>query len=165
MVELLTIKDLDEVDRRILSILQTKGNLSNVEIARTINLSPPATHARIKRLEKYGFIDLYTAHLNREKLGYGLLCFIFVKISAHQTKELEPFESAIQKIPEILECHHITGEDDYLLKVVIKNTEHLKNFIRNKISSFPHISGIHTCLSYEEVKVSTQLPMKDEQDV
>ncbi|MGM8212507.1 Lrp/AsnC family transcriptional regulator [Virgibacillus sp. W0430] len=159
MIELLTSKDLDEVDRRLLEILQTEGDLSNVEIARKINLSPPATHARVKRLEKAGFIKDYTALLNRERLGYGLLCFIFVKKSAHQTKELEPFESAVRKFPEIIECHHITGEHDYLLKVVIKNTEDLKNFIRHKISSFPHISSIQTCLSYEEVKATTVLPI------
>ena len=159
MVESLASRGLDEVDRRILEVIQKEGNLSNVEIARKINLSPPATHARIKRLEKEGFINEYVALLNQEKLGYDLLCFIFVKKSAHQTKQLEPFESAIRNMPEVLECHHITGEHDYLLKVVIKNTEDLKNLIRNKISAHENISGIYTSLSYEEVKSTTALPI------
>lgn len=159
MVESLINKKLDEVDKKILNILQTKGHLSNVEIARKVNLSPPATHGRIKRLENDGYIDKHVTILNQEKLGYDLLCFIYVKTNVHLAEKLEPFEESICAMPEVLECHHITGEHDYLLKVVIKNSKDLKNFIGNKLSSLGNISGIQTSLSYEVLKNTTVIPI------
>src|SRR5699024_2652674 len=121
MVKSFTNKGFDEIDRQILQLLQKDTTLTNVDIARKVNLSPPATHSRVKRLEKEGYIERYTAVLNREKLGYDLLCFIYIKTNEHLTEKLQPFETAIKKMDEVLECHHITGEYDYLLKVVIKN--------------------------------------------
>lgn len=159
MIDTLTSKELDEIDKLILKTIQTNANLSNVELARKVNLSPPATHGRIKRLESEGYIHNYVTILDREKLGFDLLCFISVKTSIHQTEQLEAFEKAIVSMPEVLECHHITGEYDFLLKVVLKDSKDLKNFIGNKLSSHGSISGIQTNLSYEEVKSSTALPL------
>lgn len=159
MIDTLTTeKELDNIDRLLLEALQEKADLSNVELARMVNLSPPATHGRIKRLENEGFIHNYATILDREKLGFDLLCFINVKTSIHQTGQLEEFEKAIISMPEVLECHHITGEYDFLLKVVLKNSKDLKNFIGNKLSSHGSISGIQTNLSYEELKYTTALP-------
>jgi DNA-binding Lrp family transcriptional regulator len=157
MLELLT--KLDDVDKKILGILQRNGNLSNVEIAKEVNLSPPATHGRIKRLEKEGIIHSHVTVLNREKLGYDLLCFIYVKTNEHTNEKLEPFEQAICAMPEVLECHHITGEYDYLLKVVIKNSSDLKNFIGNKLSTHGNISGVQTSLAYDVLKSTTVIPI------
>lgn len=159
MVESFISKGLDEIDRQILTLLQRDATLSNVEIARFVNLSPPATHARVKRLEKEGYIDRYTTVLNREKLGYDLLCFIYIKTNEHLTEKLKPFEEAMMNMDEVLECHHITGEYDYLLKVVIQNSSDLRNFIVNKISSIQNVSGIQTSLSYEVVKSSYSIPI------
>lgn len=159
MIDSLTNKELDDIDQLILKTIQTNANLSNVELARMINLSPPATHGRMKRLESEGYIKNYVTILNREKLGFDLLCFIYVKTSIHQTEQLEAFEEAIVSMPEVLECHHITGEYDFLLKVVLKDSSDLKNFIGNKLSSHGSISGIQTSLSYEEVKSTTALPL------
>src|SRR5690625_1266321 len=159
MIYSLTNKEFDDIDQLILKTIQTNANLSNVELARMINLSPPATHGRMKRLEQEGYIKNYVTILNREKLGFDLLCFIYVKTSIHQTEQLEAFEEAIVSMPEVLECHHITGEYDFLLKVVLKDSSDLKNFIGNKLSSHGSISGIQTSLSYEEVKSTTALPL------
>ncbi len=158
MVESLISKNLDDVDKRILEILQEDAHLSNVEIARKVSLSPPATHGRVKRLENEGYIEKYASILNREKLGYDLLCFIYIKTNVHQTEKLEPVEEAICALPEVLECHHITGEYDYLLKVVIKNSKDLKDFIGNKLTH-GNISGVQTSLSYEVLKSTTALPI------
>lgn len=161
MLESLTRVEFDEIDRKLLGILQKEASISNVELARRVNLSPPATHARIKRLESEGVIDQYVTLLNREKLGFDLVCFILVKTTSHQKKENEQIQKAIREMPEILECHTITGEYDYMIKAVIKNSKDLRNFVGTKLSSLPGVSGIHTSLSYEELKSTTVLPITD----
>ncbi|MBI3164015.1 MAG: Lrp/AsnC family transcriptional regulator, partial [Chloroflexi bacterium] len=108
---------LDNVDKSLLRALQVDGRLSNVELARKISLSPPATHARLRRLEKDGYIRNYTAVVNREKAGYDLLCFIHISMQMHQLDQVDRFRKTIRQMAEVLECHHITGEYDYLLKV------------------------------------------------
>ncbi|MFJ5769243.1 Lrp/AsnC family transcriptional regulator [Psychrobacillus sp. NPDC093180] len=152
-------KILDEVDFHILDILQNEGQISNAEIAKRVNLSPPATHARIKRLEKEGYIDRHVVILNQEKLGYDLLSFIFMSTNIHQHEKLKALEEALESIPEVLECHCITGEYDYLLKVANKDRRELENFIR-KLNTLG-ISRIQTSLALREIKYSTVLPIQE----
>lgn len=151
---------LDSVDLQILDILQREVQISNAKIARRVNLSPPATHTRIKRLESEGFIDRQVAILNQEKLGFDLLCYVFMSTNIHQEKELEALESSLTTMTEILECHCLTGEYDYLLKVVIRDRQELDSFIRklNRLG----ISRIQTNLSLREVKYSTVLPISED---
>src|SRR5699024_4192225 len=153
-------KELDDIERLLLKTIQNNASLSNVELAKKVNLSPPATHGRMKRLEQEGYIKHYVIILNLENICLDLLCFIYVKTSIHQTVELEAYEAAIVAMSEVLECHHSTGEYNFLLKVVLKDSSDLKNFIGNKLSSHGSISGIQTSLSYEEVKSTTALPLK-----
>lgn len=150
-------KILDHIDLQILDLLQTESQISNAELARRVNLSSPATHARVKRLEKEGFIKWQVAILNQEKLGFDLLCYVFINTHIHQMSQLDELEAELQKLPEIMECHCITGEYDYLLKVVIHDRNNLDQFIRklNKLG----ISRILTNLSVREVKNSTILPI------
>src|SRR5205807_9573797 len=101
---------LDELDIALLRTLQQDGRLSNVDLARTINLSSPATHTRLRRLEQQGYIRQYTALLNQEKVGYDLLCFILVSLQNLQSEQLEKSHEIIRCLPEVLECHYITGE-------------------------------------------------------
>jgi len=89
---------LDEVDKRLLRALQQDGRLSNVELARKVHLSPPATHARVRRLEKEGYIRQYAAVVSREKTGYDLLCFIHVSLQMHQLEQVENFRQAIRSV-------------------------------------------------------------------
>ncbi|RST70819.1 Lrp/AsnC family transcriptional regulator [Siminovitchia acidinfaciens] len=159
MLESLTRIEFDEIDRKLLNTLQKDATISNVELARRVNLSPPATHTRIKRLEREGVIEQYVTLLNKEKLGFDLICFIFLKATSHQKRENEQIQKAILEMPEILECHSITGEYDYFIKAVIKNSKDLKNFVAIKLSSLPGISGIYTSISYEELKSTTNLPI------
>lgn len=151
-------KPLDMVDRQILKVLQNEAQLSNAEIARKVNLSPPATHARIKRLENEGYINQYAAILNKQKLGYDLLLYIFVSTQVHQSEQLDALEQAIKDMPEILEFHCLTGEYDYLLKVVTKDRNELELLIR-KLNLLSGVTRIQTNLSLREVKVSTALPI------
>lgn len=150
-------KILDALDIQILDILQKESQISNAELARRVNLSPPATHTRIKRLESEGFINRQVAILNPEKLGFDLLCYVFISTNIHQAEQLDILENALEAMPEILECHCLTGEYDYLLKVVIRDRRELDSFIRklNKLG----ISRIQTNLSLREIKHSTVLPI------
>jgi DNA-binding Lrp family transcriptional regulator len=151
---------LDEVDKRLLRALQLDGRLSNVELARSVHLSPPATHARLRRLEKEGYIRQYAAVMNREKTGYDLLCFIHVSLQMHQLEQVEKFREATRQMPEVLECHHITGEYDYLLKVALRNRKDLERFLVDRLTPIPGVGRIHTSLVLTEVKATMALPLE-----
>jgi Lrp/AsnC family leucine-responsive transcriptional regulator len=151
---------LDNLDRAILYALQINGRMSNVELAQRINLSPPATHARIKRLEQRGYIRQYVALLDQEKVGYDMLCFVNISLQLHQPEQVEAIREAIREMPEVLECYHVTGEFDYLLKVVIKNRKDLERFVIDRLTSVPGVARIHTSLVLNQVKSTTELPVE-----
>jgi len=151
---------LDALDQRILDELQKDARISNAELARRVNLSPPATHARVKRLEEKETIQQYVALLDRQRTGYDMLCFVRVSLQLHDLAQVIGFHEAVRKIPEVLECHHVTGDYDYLLKVVAHNTEDLENFLVNRLTPIPGVAQIHTSLVLREVKNSTILPLK-----
>lgn len=159
MIEYSLENGLDEQDIAILRELQCDGRISNVELARRINLSPPATHARTKRLEEQGFIRQYVALLDMEKVGYDLLCFVSVSLQLHQVEGLENFKVIMSQLPEVLGCYHVTGEFDYLLKVVIRNRQDLQNFLVEKLTPIPGVARIYTSLVLTEVKSTTALPL------
>lgn len=156
-LETIVNKVLDGIDLNLLDLLQKNAQLSNAELAKLVNLSPPATHARIKRLEKEGFIDKQVAILNHNKLGFDLLCYISISTNIHQEEAIAELEDVLSRMEEILECHCLTGEYDYLLKVANKDTRGLESFIKklNKLG----ISKINTSLALREIKSSTVLPI------
>lgn len=150
---------LDALDRAILKHLQADGSLSNAELARRINLSPPAVHARVKRLEESGYIRGYAALVDPEKAGFDMLCFVHISLQMHQPRQVEDFRAAVREIPEVLECYHVTGEYDYLLKVVIRNRRDLERFAIERLTPIPGVARIHTSLVLTEVKSTTVLPL------
>jgi len=156
-MESVTSKVLDKVDIQILDLLQREAKLSNIEISKRVNLSPPAVHIRIKRLENEGFIKRQVAILDQEKLGFDLLCFIFMSTNIHQAEKLDALENVLRSMPEVLECHCLTGEYDYLLKIANRDRKELEAFIRklNKLG----ITRIQTSLALREIKDSTLLPI------
>ena len=151
---------LDELDRRLLGELQTDARIANAELARRLNLSPPAVHARVRRLEEQGYIRGYVALLDRERLGFDMLCFIQISLQLHQIEQVNHFRTTIQQIPEVLECHHVTGEYDYLLKIAVRNRQELERLVMEKLTPIPGVARIHTSLVFSEVKTSTALPVK-----
>ncbi|KAA3657794.1 MAG: Lrp/AsnC family transcriptional regulator [Chloroflexi bacterium] len=159
MIEYSAGNELDEIDASILQELQRNGRISNADLARHINLSPPATHARLKRLEQAGFIDEYVTMLNRDRLGFDMLCFVNISLQMHQPEEVERFRKAIEAVPEVLECFHVTGEFDYLLKVVIHNQKDLERFLVKRLTPIPGVARIYTSLVVNEVKSTTALPL------
>jgi DNA-binding Lrp family transcriptional regulator len=151
--------NLDALDHQILSELQRDARIANAELARRLNLSPPAVHARVRRLEEQGFIRGYVALLDRERLGFDMLCFIQISLQLHQIEQVNHFRTTIQQIPEVLECHHVTGEYDYLLKVAVRNRQELERLVMEKLTPIPGVARIHTSLVFSEIKASTALPL------
>ena len=152
--------NLDELDRHILHELQSDARIANAELARRLNLSPPAVHARVRRLEEQGYIRGYVALLDRERLGFDMFCFIQISLQLHQIEQVNHFRTTIQQIPEVLECHHVTGEYDYLLKIAVRNRQELERLVMEKLTPIPGVARIHTSLVFSEVKTSTALPVK-----
>jgi DNA-binding Lrp family transcriptional regulator len=151
--------ELDEIDRAILRILQADGRVTNADLARQVALSPPAVHARVRRLEEAGVVQRYVALLDREAMGYELLCLINISMERHRRKDIEQVRLAVQAMPEVLECHHLTGEFDYQLKVVVRNRKELEQFVLDRLSTIPSIAHIRTSLVFSEIKSTTELPL------
>lgn len=149
--------EVDEIDAHILRELQQDSAISQVELARRINLSPPAIHARIRRLEELGYIRQYVALLDREKLGYDMLCLVNVTLQLHQVEQMNAFRAAIQQMPEVLECFFVTGDYDYLLKVMVRNRTELEHFLMDKLTPIPGVARIATSLVLGEVKNTTAI--------
>lgn len=151
------LDDLDDLDKAILTELQNDSAISNVELARRISLSPPAVHARIKRLEELGYVRQYVAILDREKVGYDMLCVISVTLQLHHMDAINRFREAIQQLPEVLEAYFVTGEFDYLLKVVVRSRKELEAFLMEKLTPIPGIARIATSIVLTEIKYTTSL--------
>lgn len=150
---------LDELDILILQQVQTDCSISNSELARRINLSQPATHTRLKRLRTAGIIRQSVSLLDRSKLGMNMNCFIQIQLNAHDTSTFDLFQKAVNEMPEVLECHHLTGVYDYLLKVVLKDQDHLGRFVRERLANLRDVRQITTSVVLFEVKSTTALPL------
>jgi Lrp/AsnC family leucine-responsive transcriptional regulator len=148
---------LDELDKKILALLQENARWTYKEIAQKINLSLTPVHDRIKRLENEGVIEKYVGILNKNKLGLGLTVYSQVTI-IRQTKEVsEIFDEAIKKLPEVVECNFVSGSFDYLLKIVVPDMESYHNFHQMKLSLIPGVSLINSYFVMLEVKNTTEI--------
>jgi Lrp/AsnC family leucine-responsive transcriptional regulator len=150
----------DELDRSILESLQTNGRISNADLARKIHLSQPAVHNRIKRLERRGVIRQYVAILDREVVGYDLMCLVYLYLDEDTPPNWDEFEAMIQAADEILECYRTTGEYDIAMKVVVQSREQLDRFIRDKLVALPFISRVKTNIIIGDIKETTALALK-----
>ncbi len=156
--------ELDDTDRSILTELQADSSISNVELARRISLSPPAVHARIKSLEERGYVLQYAAILDREKVGYDMLCLVNVTLQMHNMENINLFRDAVNQMPEVLECYFITGEFDYLLKVAVRSRKELERFLMEKLTPIPGIARIATSIVLTEIKFTTSLDLSSDED-
>lgn len=148
---------LDDIDVSILETLQIDGRISFSDLARRVNLSQPAVYQRVKRLEKRGYIRDYVARLDRSTIGYDLLCFIHINIQVHSYERIVEFREAVMNLSEVIECHHLTGSYDYLLKVVLRNRDDLERFAIERIASLPGVNRVQTSVVLSEVKSTTAL--------
>jgi DNA-binding Lrp family transcriptional regulator len=152
-------RPLDELDRRILGLLQEDASASSAELARRVGLSAPGLQKRLRRLREAGVITRQVALLNREAVDLDLLCFVHVTLAHHQPDGVSGFRRAVQDMPEVLECHHLTGEFDYLLKVVAANHRELEHFLVHRLTPIPGVDRIRTSIVLNEIKASTALPV------
>jgi DNA-binding Lrp family transcriptional regulator len=150
---------LDDKDLAILALLQEDGRISNVDLAARVDLSPPATHARLKRLQAAGYIQRFTALLDQEKVGFDMTCIVSISLRQHGVRELAQFRSRIMGMANVLECYHVTGEFDYFLKIVVRSRKDLQRFVEQELTPIPGVSRIHTSLVLDEIKLTTALPI------
>ena len=150
---------LDEQDIALLAALQENAAISNLELAERIGMSPSATHTRVKRLEGGGYIDQRLTLLNRERLGFDMLCLIHVRLQTHQIAQIEDFYKMMRASGQVLECYHVTGEYDYVLKVALRNRVELRAFVLEQLTPIPFIATVQTSIVFEEVKFTTALPL------
>ena len=150
---------IDETDYALLALLQKDGRASNVKLAENLNLSETPCWRRLKRLEDTGFIKGYQANLNRRQLGFGVLAFVQICFAIHTDDLPEQFEQAIQGIPEVLSCHNVSGEADYLLQIVSEDLETYEKLLRGVIRRLSGVTSIKSSFSLREVKASTNLPL------
>ena len=153
---------LDRIDRKILSLLQDNGRITNAKLAQEVGLSPPPMLERVKKLEKSGVIKKYVALVDPRKLDRGTMAFVAVSLRFHRQDAIEEFVTEIQKIPEVLECHHITGEEDYLLKIAVRDIEEYERFLRTKLTGFSGISRLKTYFILNTLKQDTKIPVDEE---
>lgn len=150
---------LDKKDRLLLRYLQEDARITNAELARRVDLSPPGLQKRLRRLEESGIVDRYVTLLNREAVGYDMLCFVQVTLRRHEPNAISHFRQVVQDMPEVLECFHVTGEFDYLLKVAVHNRKHLEHFLMETLTPVPGMDTIRTSLVLSDIKVSTAVEL------
>ena len=150
------------MDLRILDQLQHDGALSNVELAKRVCLSPSPCLARVKAMEVGGVIQRYVALANAAELGLGLTVFISISLKAQSKATLAKFESHIDLHNEIMECYLMTGDSDYLLRVVVSDMAALERFILEKLSPIPGVEKIRSSFALKQVRYKTALPLPDQ---
>lgn len=150
---------LDATDRGILQMLQEDAFLTTKELAARLELTTTPVYERVKRLERDGYISRYSALLDRRKIGLSLLVYCDVALKEHNRDFLLRFEESVVGLPEVLECHHITGEYDYVLKVVARDMDDYQRFIKEKLAALENIGRVQSHFVMTEVKNSTVLPV------
>ena len=152
---------IDDKDRRILEILQRDGRVTNVELARAVELTPAATAERVRKLEERGVLKGSTALLDPHALGLGLLAFIFVRVDDKDDLlgRAESTAEELAALPSVLELHHLAGEDCFLLKVRARDTDDLYRILRDDFGPFKAIRGTRTTIVLKTVKETTRLPL------
>jgi DNA-binding Lrp family transcriptional regulator len=161
----MTTTALDRIDIRILNELQQNSDLTNVELASRVHLSPSPCLARVRTLEKLGVIDRRIAILDPAMLGIGVTAFIQVKLEKQVQLSLENFTRAIDRLSQVMECYLMTGDSDYLLRVMVSDIEALEDLIVNKLSRIQGVTSIRSNLALKRISHKTVLPIDPSQPV
>jgi Lrp/AsnC family leucine-responsive transcriptional regulator len=155
--------ELDAIDRRILQVLQAQGRITYDELAAQVSLSSSATLRRVKRLEETGVIAGYVALVAPERVGLGLTAYINVRLEkntdSHKRSPMDLFTAAVQTWPEVVECAALTGEMDYLLRVLVRDMAHYSRFIMDSLLRHPSVQDCKTSFMLQRLKGTTALPV------
>ena len=150
---------LDRFDRAILDALQTDGRISNVQLAQAVNLSESACLRRVRALEQEGYIDRYAALVNQAAVGMPGNIFVHIGLHREEERELAAFEDAVRAIPEVMECFLMTGEFDYLLRVVVADMADFERLHRDALTRLPGVARVNSSVAIRTVQKKTQLPL------
>ena len=150
---------LDNTDRKILAALQADASLTNVELARRVHLSPSPCLARVKALQKAGIIRRQVALLDPEAVGLGVSVFVSISLREQSTAALAKFERQIESCDEVMECYLMTGDADYLLRVVVADIRAFERFVLERLSPIPGVEKIRSSFTLKQVRYKTELPL------
>ncbi len=152
---------LDATDLQLLRHLQEDGRLSNAKLAQRVSLSETPCWHRLRKLEADGYIQGYQAMLDRRKLGLGELAFISLNFSPHTAEAFAALEKLVEESHEVLSCHRVTGEADFVMMVVAQDLDCVRDFIDTVLRTLPNVATVRTSLSLQEVKFSSKLPLAE----
>ncbi len=150
---------MDSIDKKLLKLLQTDSKKTTKELSLKLDLSVTAVYERIKKLEREGIIQNYVALINRSKVDKGFIVFCHIKLIQHTREFLTKFENQVVKLSEILECHHVSGDYDYILKIAVKDMEEYREFLVTKLTTLEHIGSTHSTFMISEVKNTTLIEL------
>jgi Lrp/AsnC family transcriptional regulator, leucine-responsive regulatory protein len=154
---------LDDIDRRILEVLQDDARISNVELAGRVGLSPSPCLRRVRDLEESGIVRRYVALLDPGAVGLGVSVFVQVSLERQAEKGLDTFEKRVLARPEVLECYLMTGDADYLLRVVVPDVAAFERFLLDHLTRIPGVASIKSSFALKQVKYRTSLPLAREE--
>ena len=147
----------DDIDKRLLDLLQKDSKQTNKELSNKLNLSVTAVYERIKKLERQGVINNYVALVNKDKVDKAFVAFCHIKLTQHTQDYVMKFEKEVAKLEEVLECYHISGDYDYLLKIIVKDMDAFREFMVNRLTKISHIGSTHSMFMISEVKHTTAI--------
>ncbi len=147
----------DEIDKKLLGYLQEDSKQTNKALSNKLNLSVTAVYERIKKLEKARFIDKYVALVSKEKVNKSFVAFCHIKLVQHSQDYVVRFEKEVANINEVLECYHVSGDYDYLIKVLVKDMEAFREFMVKKLTTINHIGSTHSMFVINEVRHTTAI--------
>ena len=150
---------LDTIDRRILKVLQEDARITNTDLSERISLSATATAERMKRLVRDGYIERFSANLDPKKVDRGLLVFVEIRLERTSAEIFDAFKTAVERAPDILECHMVAGGFDYLMKSRVKDMEAYRAFLSDVVLTLPGVRETHTYAVMEEIKDTHILPV------
>ncbi len=156
--------NIDETDISILRLLQENSDITTKELADKVNLSSTPVYERVKKLEQEGYIKKYVALLDREKLGKGLIVFCNVSLRKHTREIGNQFVHDIAMLDEVTECYNISGDYDFLLKVLVNDMKHYQDFVLNRLGSVKNIGSAHSIFVMGEIKHSYQVPLPGQEE-
>ena len=150
---------LDHIDRKILTALQRDGRLQNIELARQVGLSPSPCLRRVKLLEEAGIIERYSAQLNAAKIGMGFTVFARVWLASQDAETVNGFTEAVRGLAQVMECHLMAGDSDFLLRVVVADLDDYRRFQIEHLTRIPGVQNIKTDIPLQQLKLTSQLPL------
>jgi DNA-binding Lrp family transcriptional regulator len=151
----------DKIDRKILEILQKSAKITNAQLSKEIGLSPAPTLERVKKLENIGVINSYHAKLDTSKIGLGVTTFVLVTLVGHNRENIEQFIEEINKIDEVIECHHITGAGDFILKIISKDIPAYQKLMLEKVSDIKVVDNMQSMVVLSTFKDSKVMPIPE----